>query len=94
MTVHPARGRNFLLLSLAFAAFGTIWGAQQAVFAELQRDYGFDESTLGLLLLLPPLCGVPTALGASRILQRIGPPTLLGFGATVVGVRPADPRAR
>ena len=72
------------MLSLAFASFGTIWGAQQAVFAELQRDYGFDEATLGLLLLLPPLCGVPMALGAARILQWIGPPTLLGVGAVVV----------
>ncbi len=86
MNVHPARRRNLLLLSLAFASFGTIWGAQQAVFAELQRDYGFDESTLGLLLLLPPLIGVPVALTASRILTRIGPPTLLGCGAVVVTV--------
>jgi MFS family permease len=86
MTVHPARSRNFLLLSLAFASFGTVWGAQQAVFAELQRDYGFDESTLGLLLLLPPLCGVPMALGGSRILTRISSPMLLGCGALVVTV--------
>ena len=84
MNVHPARMRNLVLLSLAFASFGTIWGAQQAVFAELQRDYGFDESTLGLLLLLPPLVGVPVALAASRILTRIGPATLLGGGAVVV----------
>jgi MFS family permease len=86
VNVHPARRRNLVLLSLAFASFGTIWGAQQAVFAELQRDYGFDESTLGLLLLLPPLIGVPVALAASRILTRIGPATLLGCGAVVVTV--------
>jgi MFS family permease len=84
VTVHHARSRNFLLLSLAFASFGTIWGAQQAVLAELQRDYGFDESTLGLLLLLPPLVGTPAALGAARILTRISPPTLLGLGAVIV----------
>jgi MFS family permease len=84
--VHPARRRNLVLLSLTFAAFGTIWGAQQAVFAELQRDYGFDESTLGLLLLLPPLIGVPVALTASRILARTGPATLLGCGAVLATV--------
>jgi MFS family permease len=83
MSVSAARRRNLVVLSLAFASFGTVWGAQQAVFAELQRDYGLAESTLGLLLLLPPLCGAPAALHASRVIARVGSPMLLVLGATV-----------
>ena len=64
--------RNVLLLCVSFAAFGTVWGAFQAVTAELQHDYGFSESQLGLLLLLTPLFGVPAALSGARIVARFG----------------------
>ncbi len=73
-----------LLLCLSFAAFGTVWGAFQAVTAELQLDFGFDESRLGLLLLLPPLFGVPAALAGSRIVARFGSQMLIAVGAAVV----------
>ncbi len=73
--------RNVLLLCLSFAAFGTVWGAFQAVTAELQHDYGFSESQLGLLLLLTPLFGVPAALSGARIVARFGSKLLLAVGA-------------
>lgn len=76
--------RNVLLLCLSFAAFGTVWGAFQAVTAELQRDYGFTASQLGLLLLLPPLFGVPSALSGSRIVARFGSRVLLALGSSIV----------
>ena len=72
-----------LLLCLSFAAFGTVWGAFQAVTAELQHDHGFSESQLGLLLLLPPLFGVPAALSGSRIVARFGSRALLALGAVI-----------
>ena len=77
-------GSNVVLLCLAFAAFGTVWGSQQAVFAELQRDYGLSESQLGLMLLLPPLFGVPSALSGSRLVARFGSRLLLFVGAAIV----------
>jgi MFS family permease len=83
--MHTGRRRNVVLLSLAFASVGMMWGAQQAAYAELQRDYGLDEATLGLLLLLPPLVGTPTALASPRIIARIGSPALIGFGALTAG---------
>jgi MFS family permease len=43
-----------------------------------------DESRLGLLLLLPPLFGVPAALSGSRIVARFGSPTLLVVGSAIV----------
>ncbi len=76
--------RNVVLLCLSFAAFGTVWGAFQAVIAELQHDYGFSESQLGLLLLLPPLFGVPAALSGSRIVARFGSRVLLVLGSSIV----------
>ena len=78
--------RNVLLLCLSFAAFGTVWGAFQGVTAEMQHDYGFSESQLGLLLLMPPLFGVPAALSGSRIVARFGSPVLLALGSTIVTV--------
>lgn len=82
MDGRPAR--SVLLLCLAFASFGTVWGSQQAVIAELGRDFGFDESQLGLLLLLPPLFGVPSALFGSRLVARFGSQKLIGLGAVIV----------
>ena len=88
LTPDPAAAattrRNVLLLCLSFAAFGTVWGAFQAVTAELQLDFGFAESRLGLLLLLPPLFGVPAALAGSRIVARFGSQMLIAVGAAVV----------
>ena len=43
----------------------------------MQHDYGMTESRLGLLLLLPPLFGVPAALSGSRLVARFGSQVLL-----------------
>ena len=77
---------NVVLLCLAFAAFGTVWGAQQAVVAELQHDYGLNESQLGFLLLLAPLFGIPAALSGQRLVARFGSQVLLVVGAVIVAV--------
>lgn len=84
MESRPAR--NVPLLCLAFASFGTVWGAAQAVTAELQRDYGFNEARLGFLLVLPPLLGVPAALAGSRIVARFGSRPLIAAGGAVLAV--------
>lgn len=76
--------RTVLLLCLSFAAFGTVWGALQAVTAELQHDHGFTTAQLGLLLLLPPLFGVPSALSGSRVVARFGSRVLLALGSSIV----------
>ena len=84
----PARAERRGLL-VAFAAFGSFWGAWAATLPDLRAQAGISDGQLGLALGAVALAALPTMPLAGRLMDRHGarrllPPALLLFAASTV----------
>jgi MFS family permease len=66
--VRAARGRL-----LAFAAFGSYWGAFGVLVPDLKEQVGASVTQLGLAFLAIAVAALPTMLATGRIVDRAGP---------------------
>ena len=76
-------------LLVAFAAFGTFWGAWSATLPAIREQAGVTDGELGLALGAVALAAVPAMPLAGRLIDRHGarrllPPALLLFAAACV----------
>jgi MFS family permease len=76
-------------LLLAFAAFGSFWGAWVVALPDLRSQTGVDDGQLGLALAAVALAALPTMPLAGRLVDRHGASRLLAaalllFGAAAV----------
>lgn len=85
-------------LLLAFAAFGVVWGAWQAVLPELAATYELTPGPLGALLTAGFAAALPVMLVTGRLLDRFGAGWAIGVsglamavGLGLVGLVPAWP---
>lgn len=83
--------RTAWLLPFAFAAFGVMWGAWQAVLPDLARHHGLSSGPLGAILTLGFAVSLPAMLGTGRLVDRLGagwgmaiPAVAMGLGLLVV----------
>ena len=60
------------LLPIAFAAFGVMWGAWQAVLPDLARHHGLSSGPLGVILTIGFAVSLPAMLGTGRLVDRLG----------------------
>ncbi len=86
MTAARAERRGLLL---AFAAFGSFWGAWAATLPEIREQAGVTDGQLGLALAAVALAALPAMPLAGRLMDRHGarrllPPALLLFGLVTV----------
>jgi MFS family permease len=70
------------LLPFAFAAFGVMWGAWQAVLPDLARHHGLSSGPLGAILTLGFAVSLPAMLGTGRLVDRLG----AGWGMAITAV--------
>jgi hypothetical protein len=61
-----------MLLPVAFAAFGILWGAWQAVLPDLARHFGLGSGPLGTMLSVGFVAALPAMLVTGRVLDRVG----------------------
>jgi MFS family permease len=80
------------LLPFAFAAFGVMWGAWQAVLPDLAREHGLTSGPLGAILTAGFAVSLPAMLGTGRLVDRFGagwgmavPATAMAAGLLLVG---------
>ena len=59
-------------LPLAFAGFGVLWGAWQAVLPDLAGDRDLSSGPLGAILTLGFVASFPAMIGAGRLVDRAG----------------------
>lgn len=60
------------VLPIAFAAFGVVWGAWQAVLPDLASRFDLTTGPLGLMLTAGFAVSLPVMLGTGRLIDRIG----------------------
>lgn len=84
-----------ILLPVAFAAFGVVWGAWQAVLPDLATAYGLSTGPLGVMLTAAFAVSLPAMLAAGRFVDRYGtsrgmalPAAVMALGLAVVAVLP------
>lgn len=69
-------------LPLAFAVFGVLWGAWQAVLPDLAADRQLSSGPLGAILTLGFVASFPAMIGAGRLVDRVG----AGWAIAVAGI--------
>jgi MFS family permease len=85
-------------LPVAFAVFGMVWGAWQAVLPDLAAAYGLSTGPLGLILTAGFVASLPLMLVTGRLIERIGvgwgialTAGVMGAGLLLVGTGTAVP---
>jgi hypothetical protein len=78
--------RPIAVLPLAFAAFGVVWGAWQAVLPDLARHHGLSSGPLGLMLTLGFAASLPAMIVTGRALDRFGAGWGIGLPAVAIVV--------
>lgn len=85
-------------LPLAFAVFGLLWGAWQAVLPDLAGEYALSTGPLGLILTAGFAVSLPAMLLTGRLLDRLGagwgiglPAVGMAVGLGLVGILPPLP---
>lgn len=85
-------------LLVAFAVFGMLWGAWQAVLPDLASHYGLSSGPLGAILTAGFAASLPAMIVAGRVLDRLGaawgiglPAGLMAAGLALLGVLPPFP---
>lgn len=80
------------LLPFAFATFGVMWGAWQAVLPDLARHHGLSSGPLGAILTLGFAVSLPAMLATGRLVDRLGagwgmavPSAAMAIGLLIVG---------
>jgi len=71
-------------LPLAFAVFGMVWGAWQAVLPDLAQRFDLSPGPLGLMLTAGFAFSLPVMLATGRLLDRAGP--AWGVALTAIGM--------
>lgn len=59
-------------LPIAFAVFGLVWGAWQAVLPDLASRFDLTTGPLGLMLTAGFAVSLPVMLGTGRLIDRVG----------------------
>jgi MFS family permease len=87
-----------ILLPAAFAAFGVLWGAWQAVLPDLAGHYALTTGPLGVMLTAGFAVSLPAMLLTGRFMDRYGaglgmavPATAMATGMLVVALLPPLP---
>ena len=85
-------------LVIAFAAFGVVWGAWQAVLPDLAARHALTTGPLGLILTVGFAASLPAMLLTGRLLDRSGarwsialPAIAMAAGLALVGLGPTLP---
>lgn len=85
-------------LVVAFAVFGMLWGAWQAVLPDLAGHYSLSSGPLGAILTAGFAASLPAMLVTGRVLDRLGsawgiglPAALMAAGLVLVGLLPPLP---
>lgn len=85
-------------LLVAFAVFGVLWGAWQAVLPDLARHFELSSGPLGAILTAGFAVSLPTMLLMGRLIDRLGAGWGIGLsagtmaaGLVVVGLLPPLP---
>lgn len=80
------------LLLVAFAAFGVLWGAWQAVLPDLAAHHGLSTGPLGAILTIGFVVSLPAMIGVGRLVDRVGagwgmavPAIAMAIGLVLVG---------
>jgi len=68
-----------IVLPVAFAAFGVLWGAWQSVLPDLAGHYGLSTGPLGAMLTAGFAVSLPVMIGTGRFVDRFG----AGWGMAV-----------
>jgi fucose permease len=71
-------------LPVAFAVFGVVWGAWQAVLPDLADRFDLTTGPLGAMLTAGFAVSLPVMLGAGRLIDRVGAGR--GIAVTAVGM--------
>ena len=86
------------MLPLAFAAFGVLWGAWQAVLPDLAGHYGLSTGPLGAILTAGFAVALPAMLGTGRLIDRFGtapgialPAVVMALGLLLITALPGLP---
>lgn len=61
-----------IVLPVAFAAFGVLWGAWQSVLPDLAGQYGLSTGPLGAMLTAGFAVSLPVMIGTGRFVDRFG----------------------
>lgn len=87
-----------LVLPLAFAAFGVLWGAWQAVLPDLADHYGLSTGPLGAILTAGFAVSLPAMIGTGRLIDRFGaalgmalPAVVMALGLVLIAALPGVP---
>lgn len=72
------------ILPIAFAAFGLVWGAWQAVLPDLAERFDLSTGPLGLMLTAGFAASLPVMLATGRLIDRVG--SGVGIAVTAVGL--------
>ena len=87
-----------ILLPAAFALFGAVWGAWQAVLPDLAGHYQLSTGPLGAMLSAGFAVALPAMLGIGRLVDRWGAGRGMGLSAAamasallVVALLPSTP---
>jgi MFS family permease len=85
-------------LVVAFAVFGVLWGAWQAVLPDLARHYDLSSGPLGAILTAGFAVALPAMLLTGRLIDRFGaswgigvPAAVMAIGLALIGVLPSMP---
>ena len=85
-------------LPVAFAVFGVLWGAWQAVLPDLAAHYDLSTGPLGVILTAGFAVALPAMLLTGRLVDRVGagwgmgvPAIAMALGLLLVGVLPPLP---
>ena len=73
-------------LLVAFAAFGLVWGAWQAVLPDLAGRFDLTSGPLGVMLTIGFAFSLPAMLVTGHLLDRIGPGPGMAITAAIMGV--------
>lgn len=78
-------------LLLAFAGFGSFWGAWVAALPDVREQVGADDRELGLALAAIALAALPSMPLAGRLMDRHGPTRLVPGAMLIFAVAAALP---
>lgn len=73
-------------LLVAFAAFGGVWGAWQAILPDLAGRYALSSGPLGVMLTVGFAFSLPAMLLTGRLLDRAGPGPGMAITAAIMAV--------